>query len=69
MAKGKQNAISYRNHEIKEDHSFAQATGGRPGIHKNYSCKVNGRTIKGTLEEVKANIDYRLDAKSPDVKD
>jgi hypothetical protein len=61
MAAKKPTGISYREHEIKEDHSFMSGGGVRPGVHKRYSCKVGGRTVKGTLEEVKANIDFHLD--------
>jgi hypothetical protein len=64
MGKNKQTGITYRDHEIKEDHSFRQSPGMRPGIHKRYSCKVSGRTVKGTLDEVKANIDFHLDPKT-----
>ena len=63
MAKNKQSGITYREHEIKEDHSFRQSSGMQPGIHKRYSCKVDGRNVKGTLDEVKANIDFHLDPK------
>ncbi len=68
MAKNKQTGISYRDHEIKEDHSFGSTGGKTPGIHKRYFCKVVGRTVKGTLDEVKANIDFHLDEKKPDEK-
>ncbi|RLT02679.1 MAG: hypothetical protein DWI22_20285 [Planctomycetota bacterium] len=63
MAKNKQTGISYREHEIKEDHSFGSIGGKTPGVHKRYFCKVVGRTVKGTLDEVKANIDFHLDNK------
>ena len=55
MAKNKQTGISYREHEIKEDHSFGSIGGKTPGVHKRYFCKVVGRTVKGTLDEVKRN--------------
>jgi hypothetical protein len=58
-------SITYRELEIKEDHSFSSGP-GRPGVHKRYTCKVGGRTVKGTLDEVKANIDYHLDPKPSD---
>ena len=48
MAKNKQTGISYREHEIKEDHSFGSIGGKTPGVHKRYFCKVVGRTVKGT---------------------
>jgi hypothetical protein len=60
MAKSKPSGISYRDHDIKEDHSFAPSFGVKPGVHKKYSCKVGGRTVKGSLEEVKAKIDAHL---------
>jgi len=60
MAKSTPSGIMYRDHSIKEDHSFAPSFGGKPGVHKRYSCKVGGRTIKGALEEVKAKIDFHL---------
>ena len=68
MAKSKPTAISYRDHDIKEDHSFTQRPGMKPGPGKRYSCKVAGRTVKGTLDEVKANIDFHLDGNKPDEK-
>jgi hypothetical protein len=68
MAKGKVSGNIYRDHEIKEDHSFSQGFGARPGVHKRYSCKVGGKTVKGSLEEVKANIDYILDKKKSEEK-
>lgn len=67
MAKEKQSGISYREHQIKEDTSFSQGY-GRTGVQKRYSCKVNGRTIKGSLEEIKAKIDHHLDSKPADGK-
>lgn len=66
MAKGKQSGIVYRDHEIKEDHSFTQGAGVMPGKHKRYAVKVGGRTVKGSLEEVKARIDHALDEKKAD---
>ena len=69
MAKNKQTGISYRDHEIKEDHSFGSTGGKTPGIHKRYFCKVVGRTVKGTLDEVKANIDFHLDQKKDENPD
>ncbi|MFN9719516.1 MAG: hypothetical protein ACK58L_12520 [Planctomycetota bacterium] len=65
MAKEKQSGITYREHQIKEDHSFSQGF-GRTGVQKRYACKVNGRTIKGSLEEIRAKIDHHLDSKSGD---
>lgn len=66
MAKGKQSPIVYRDHEIKEDHSFTQGPGMMPGKHKRYHAKVGGRTVKGSLEEVKARIDHSLDNNKED---
>ena len=66
MAKNRPTGISYREHDIKEDHSFGSMGGRTPGIHKRYFCKVAGRTVKGTLDEVKANIDFYLDDKKTD---
>ena len=68
MAKHKPTGISYRDHDIKEDHSFGAIGGRTPGIHKRYVCKVSGRTVKGTLDEVKANIDFHLDGEKTDVE-
>jgi len=68
MAKSKPTGILYREHEVKEDHSFTQGAGMKPGLHKRYSCKVAGRTVKGTLEEVKAKIDFHLNAGETDQK-
>ncbi len=66
MAKGKQSPLVYRDHEIKEDHSFTQGPGMMPGKHKRYAAKVGGRTVKGSLEEVKARIDHALDENKKD---
>ena len=60
MKKSRPSGIAYRDHDIKEDSSFAQGFGARTGNQKRYSCKVGGRTIKGSLEEVKAKIDFHL---------
>jgi hypothetical protein len=64
--KKKTSGISYRDHDIKEDHSFAPSFGVQPGVHKRYSCKIGGRTMKGSLEEVKARIDFHLNPKNSD---
>lgn len=69
MAKGKVSGNVYRDHEIKEDHSFTQGFGAGTGVHKRYSAKVGGKTKKGTLEQVKADIDYFLDKKKTEEKD
>lgn len=69
MAKGKVTGIIYRDHEIKEDHSFSSGFGARPGVNKRYSCKVGGKTKKGTLEQVKADIDFILDKKKTEEND
>lgn len=64
MAKGRDNSLTYRDHAIKEDHSYAQGPGVMPGKHKRYQAKVDGRTVRGSLEEVKARIDHALDGDS-----
>lgn len=69
MAKGKVSGNIYRDHEIKEDHSFTQGFGAGPGVQKRYSAKVGGKTKKGTLEQVKADIDYFLDKKKTEEKE
>ena len=68
MAKGKVSGNIYRDHEIKEDHSFTQGFGAGTGVQKRYSAKVGGKTKKGTLEQVKADIDYFLDKKKAEEK-
>ena len=64
MGKGRQSGISYRDQEIKEDHSYAAKHGLRPGYQKFYMCRVGGKTVRGTLEQVKADIDFHLDKKT-----
>jgi hypothetical protein len=68
MAKGKVSGNIYRDHEIKEDHSFTQGFGAGTGVQKRYSAKVGGKTKKGSLEQVKADIDYFLDKKKTEEK-
>lgn len=63
MANGKHTPFNHRDIEIKENHSYSQAPGMMPGKHKRYHAKVGGRTVKGSLEEVKAAIDHHLDNK------
>jgi hypothetical protein len=68
MAKGKVSGNIYRDHEIKEDHSFTQGFGAGTGVNRRYSAKVGGKTKKGSLEQVKADIDYFLDKKKTEEK-
>lgn len=63
MANGKHSPLKHRDIDIKEDHSYSRAPGMLPGKHKRYHARVGGRTVKGSLDEVKAAIDYHIDNK------